>query len=108
MHKFNHKYLPVSFTNVWHTNEFRRNDEYEVVLRNQSQLDIPFVRLSSSLRQPLVNLPKTWVNFSNEVIKAETNQLLFKSKLMESLLNELPNEIICNRLLCDACHLNEL
>jgi hypothetical protein len=108
MHKFNHKYLPVSFTNVWHTNEFRRNDEYEIVLRNQSQLDIPFVRLSSSLRQPLVNLPKTWVNFSNEVIKAETNQLLFKSKLKESLLNELPNEIICNRLLCHACHLNEL
>jgi hypothetical protein len=28
MHKFRHKYLPVSFANVWQTNEFRRNDDY--------------------------------------------------------------------------------
>jgi hypothetical protein len=108
IHKFKFGYLPVSFSNVWCTNEDRRNEEYEITLRNQSQLNIPFARLSSSLRQPLINLPKTWENFQNEILKAESNQLLFKSKLKEHLLAELPNIIVCNRLLCHACHFNDL
>jgi hypothetical protein len=106
MQKFKQGFLPSSFNNVWHTNLIRRDGSSEITLRNQDQLNIPFARLSSSARQPLVNLPKTWESFLNEDIKIIRTQAEFKSKLKSFLLGELSSNVICNRLLCHACHLN--
>jgi hypothetical protein len=106
MHKFKNGFLPSSFSNVWFTNEIRRDGALEITLRNRDDINIPFARLSSSSRQPLVNLPRLWENFRQEDIKIIRNKLEFKSKLKEYFLNNLSEIVICNRLLCHACHLN--
>jgi hypothetical protein len=106
MQKFKQGFLPSSFSNVWFTNEIRRDGALEITLRNRDDINIPFARLSSSSRQPLVNLPRLWENFRQEDIKIIRNKLEFKSKLKEYFLNNLSEIVICNRLLCHACHLN--
>jgi hypothetical protein len=53
-------YLPVSFNNVWVFNASRYQQEFVIQLRNRENIHIPFVRLTSSSIQPLVNIPRTW------------------------------------------------
>ena len=105
MQHYHQGYLPSSFDKTWTTNEQRREEELRIVLRNSESLHIPFVRLTSSTKQPLVNLPKTWSLFSNEDIKILRNKLEFKSELKKYLLGNLSSTVICNRLLCPTCHL---
>ena len=62
MQKFKQGFLPTSFNQTWSDNRVRRGDQLEI------SLNIPFARLSSSIKLPLVNLPKTWENFDNESI----------------------------------------
>ena len=97
---------PISFNNVWVTNEERRPDNSHHILRNSSALTIPFTRLSTSSKHPLVNLPKTWIEFNNENIKILRNKLEFKFELKKHFLSELSAVVICDRLLCPSCHLN--
>jgi hypothetical protein len=105
MQKFKQGFLPMAFYNVWHSNLVRRDNEFEIALRNQEGMDIPFVRLSSS---SLVNLPRTWEKFQNDEIKILRSISEFKSKLKICLLNELTATVRCNRLLCHVCHFNAL
>ena len=102
-------FLPSSFNRIWLTNEERRQDEddhHQRILRNNDQLHIPFLRLNSLLKFPLTNLPRTWLEFTNENIKILRNKIEFKFELKKHLLNELSAVVICNRLLCPSCHLN--
>ena len=106
MQKFKQGFLPCSFNSVWSLNSVRLNATSEISLRNQEQLDIPFVRLASSEKMPLVNLPRTWEKFSDESIKILRNCSEFNLKLKKHLLDELSEAVQCNRLLCPVCHLN--
>ena len=81
-------------------------DNSHHILRNSSDLTVPFTRLSSLSKHPLVNLPKTWLEFKNENVKILRNKIEFKIHLKKHLLSELSSEIICGRLLCPSCHLN--
>ena len=38
-------FLPISFNNVWSTNEERRSENSRHILRNSDELTIPFTRL---------------------------------------------------------------
>ena len=105
MQKFKQGFLPISFNQTWSDNRVRRGDQFEISLRNENLLNIPFARLSSSLKLPLINLPRTWENFQNEAVKIIRNKLEFNCKLKEHLLGELSEIIICNRLFCPACHI---
>jgi hypothetical protein len=98
-------YLPISFNNVWVNNASRYQNEFILQLRNRENINIPFVRLTSSTIQPLVNLPRTWCQFPNENIKILRNKLDFKAELKKFLLAELASIVRCNRLLCPTCHL---
>ena len=104
MHKFIQCYLPISFSNTWTLNEDRRVN-YNVVLHNNADLYVPFARLTSSFRQPFINLPKTWENFTNYNVKIlrVTNQ--FNKALKNHFIDDLSEIIQCNRLLCPSCHL---
>ena len=73
MQKFKQGFLPCSFNSVWSLNSVRLNATSEISLRNQEQLDIPFVRLASSEKMPLLNLPRNWEKFSDESIKILRN-----------------------------------
>ena len=106
MQQYKQGFLPPSFNDTWITNAERRNDDIHIILRNDQNLSMPFSRLSSSARQPLINLPKTWIEFNNETIKIVRNKLEFKSTLKKHLIEELSSTINCTRLLCPTCHLN--
>jgi hypothetical protein len=108
MQGFKNGFLPVSFNDVCYTNAVRRADVFEITLRNNDFLNIPFARLSMSNRMPLVNLPKTWENFTNEDIKILREPLEFHLKLKRFLLSELSDTVICNRLFCHACNFPRL
>ena len=99
-------FLPTTFNTVWLTNEERRQEEVYRTLRNNNQLFIPFTRLATLSKHPLIIFPKTWVEFSNEDIKIIRNKIEFKIKLKKYLLGELSDTIVCNRLLCPSCRLN--
>ena len=105
MQKFKQGFVPSSFNQTWSDNRIRRGDQFEISLRNENLLNIPFARLSSTIKLPLVNLPRTWENFQNESIKIIRNKLEFNQKLKEHLLGELNEVILCNRLFCPACQL---
>jgi hypothetical protein len=98
-------FLPISFNNVWVNNASRYQNEFVLQLRNRENILIPFARLTSSLSQPLVNLPRTWCQFPNENIKIIRNKPEFKAELKKFLLAELASTVQCNRLLCPTCHL---
>ena len=53
-----------------------------------------------------MNLPKTWIEFSNENAKLIRNKLEFKNKFKKHFLSELSSTFICNCLLFPSCHLN--
>ena len=99
-------FLPVSFNNIWLTNEERRAEDHHRILRNKNELFVPYVRLSSLLKHPLIYLPTTWLDFTNENIKILRNKIEFKAELKKFLLSELSSIISCDRLLCPTCHLN--
>ena len=105
MQKFKQGFLPSLFNQTWSDNRIRRGDQFEISLRNENLLNIPFARLSSTIKLPLVNLPRTWENFQNESIKIIRNKLKFYQKFKEHPLGELNEVILCNPLFCPACQL---
>ena len=108
MQRFKQGFLPVLFNSTWATNNFRRNENYEISLRNENDFNIPFARLASSDKRPLINLPKTWEDFHEESIKIIRNRPEFNIKLKFFFLNELSSIPNCNRLLCHVCHLQNI
>ena len=108
MQRFKQGFLPSSFNNTWITNDFRRDNNFEITLRHDNDFSIPFARLASSDKRPLVNLPKLWQNFTEESIKIFRNRIEFNAKLRSHLLNQLSSTPNCMRLLCPVCHLQNI
>jgi hypothetical protein len=65
--RFLQGYLPVSFNETWVTNLFHRQD-FQIELRNDADLYIPFARTALIEHQPLTKFPKLW-HFPDENIK---------------------------------------
>jgi len=108
MQRFKQGFLPVSFNDTWTSNNFRRDSNFEICLRNETDFSVPFARLSSSEKRPLVNLPRTWQDFPDESIKILRNRTEFNSKLKMYFLNQLSSVPNCSRLLCPVCHLQNV
>lgn len=107
MQHYKQGFLPISFNNIWISNEERRAADLHIILRNSESLNIPFARLTSSLKQPYVNLPKTWMEFTNSDITIIRDKIQFNVALKKHLLNELSAVVLCNQLLCPVCHLSQ-
>jgi hypothetical protein len=105
MQRYIHNDLPRSFIGEWLTNEERRQDPDQAVLRNQDNLYVPFARTIFSENMPWTSFPKAWNSFDRNDIKFIRNKLEFKTKLKDHLINSLSSSITCNRLLCPRCHL---
>jgi hypothetical protein len=108
MQKFTQGFLPLSFEDTWVSNRIRRADQNQIELRNSDDLNIPFARLSSTLRHPLCSFPKLWESFENEQIKFTRNTVEFNKLLKAHFLTSLNVTPICNRLLCPECHLKNI
>jgi hypothetical protein len=93
-------FVTKPFIGEWLTNEERRQDPDQAVLRNQDNLYVPFARTVFSENMPWTSFPKAWNTFDCNDIKFIRNKLEFKLKLKDHLLNKLSSNIICNRLLC--------
>jgi hypothetical protein len=106
MQQFTQKFLPVALENLWVTNVVRRDNEAQVVLRNDDLLYVPPARTSLTARLPLTSFPKIWSDFPDEGIKFIRNKLEFNSELKKYFINKLSHQIVCGRLLCPDCHLN--
>ena len=78
-----------------HQYEDRRPENYHHVLGNSNALTV----------NPLVNFPKTWIEFKNENVKILRNKIEFVINLKKHLLGELSSVVSCGRLLCPSCHL---
>jgi hypothetical protein len=73
------------------------------LLRNNDALAIPFSRLISSDRQPLISYPRIWEDFSDIHLKFIRNKLEFDTKLKRHFLGKLSDTPNCNRLFCYSC-----
>jgi len=105
MFRFKNNLLPQSFSDVWSTNAIRRAEDFEIVLRNQHNFNIPFARTQFSANSPIVKLPQIWENFDDMEIKMIVRKSTFSLKLKNFLLSKLSSVPVCTRLLCPTCHL---
>ncbi len=110
MQKYKQGFLPAAFKGMWQTNQERHEVDPQpqplsIILRNSSNLYVPFAKLSFSQKQPFINLPKTWLALDNENIKIIRNKIEFNIKLKLHLFSLLSESVVCNRLLCPVCHL---
>ena len=108
MQQCNQKLLPVTLQSYFKKNADRRPQDDEDIqsyqTRNFDDFYIPLSRLSSVDKLPIMVFPRLWNNLRLNDIKILRNKLEFKSKLKVAMLNDLQNEVICDRLLCQACH----
>jgi hypothetical protein len=100
--RFLQGYLPVSFNETWVTNLFHRQD-FQIELRNDADLYIPFARTALIEHQPLTKIPKLW-HFPDENIKFQRNKLIFNSMLKNHYLSKLNANYRCVGLLCPHCN----
>jgi len=108
MQQFTQKLLPVALQSMWISNNERRLNQSQVVLRNNDALHIPLASSQFTSKHPLTTFPQLWAEFPDESIKFIRNKLMFNKKLKFYFLNNLKSNINCGRLLCPDCHLNAL
>ena len=106
MQHFKQGFLPSALKTMWITNAIRRQDQAEVVLRDDDLLHIPFARTNTTSKFPLTAFPRIWEDFPDEEIKFTRNKIEFNFKLKNHFIQKLNSSVICDRLLCPDCHLN--
>ena len=107
MQQYVRGHLPVSFNEVWITQEARRqNENVEYLLRNSENFYVPLSRLFILDRHPYFSFPKIWEQFKEESIKIFRDKIQFNFKLKEYMLGKLNENFVCDRLLCPHCHLS--
>jgi len=111
MQRYIQGFFPSAFISTWVTNAERRqelnnNEDLVRILRNDDNLHVPFARLTSSVKQPLINIPKTWSDFNKHDIKILRNKIEFNFKLKEYFFSQMSSTPNCSRILCPACHLH--
>jgi hypothetical protein len=102
---FINNHLPISFANTWINNSARRDDGDGPSLRNALDLFVPYSRLMSTSRHPLISFPKAWNEFNAIEIKFAASKSIFNKALKKFFLLNLSDNPVCNRLLCPHCHL---
>ena len=95
MQQYVRGHLPVSFNEVWITQEARRqNENVEYLLRNSENFYVPLSRLYILDRQPYFSFPKVWEQFKEENIKIIRDKIQFNFKLKEYMLGKLNENFV--------------
>lgn len=106
-HLYLTKRLPVLLNDIWQLTP----NQNEILIANGIQLRprgtfrLTFTRLSICEKFPYFNVPRLWNGFGDQNIKNSNTKIEFNIKLKQFLLDELSAVVICNRLLCPTCHL---
>jgi hypothetical protein len=77
--KFTQGFLPISLNNTRASNAIRRQDEFQVSLRNDDDINIPFARTAQTERLPLTKFPKRKHKISKK-------QAYFQRRIKKSFL----------------------
>ena len=104
MQRFSQNLTPPSLSNTWIPNRDRRNEDFN--LRNDDEFYVPFARTEQLSRFPFHSFPLLW-NSVPEYLKIIRNRNEFDCKLKTYFLDKLKSNIMCNRLLCPSCHLQQ-
>lgn len=102
MHYYSQNKTPKSFDNKWIRN-FDRQDN-NVQLRNFNDFHIPMFRINLVSKLPLCSFPRIYNDLPLDLKSIESKNI-FNSSLKEYLLDKLPENVTCNRLLCPSCDL---
>jgi hypothetical protein len=102
---FINNHLPVSFANTWINNSARRDYSDGPSLRNALDLFVPYSRLMSTSRHPLISFPKAWNKFNAIEIKFAATKSVCNRALKKVFLLNLSDNPVCNILLCHHGHL---
>ena len=80
--------LPVSFNNLWITNEAHRAQATPMVLRNDAEFFIPSSRLAQCSLLPYYSFPRSWRDFDqlNPAISILRNKNEFNTELKHTSL----------------------
>ena len=108
MQRFTQQYLPESFNNIWVRNSIRNIGENEIQLRNADHLQIAASTLTSLDIMPLFDFPRIWQSFPDEQIKILRKKIEFDTKLKKFFIDDLSENVNCNRLFCPACSAGQL
>ena len=97
--------LPVSFNNLWITNEAHRAQATPMVLRNDAEFFIPSSRLAQCSLLPYYSFPRSWRDFDqlNPAISILRNKNEFNTELKTYFIKKLSSALVCNRLFCPSC-----
>jgi hypothetical protein len=90
---------PRIFANTW---TVRNRDERLRQNNHEENNLIPFYRLATLEKLPLITYPTAWRNTEDEIRKSPSIAI-FNNTLKTSLLDSLSNTPICNRVLCPEC-----
>lgn len=104
------KTVPASLRSMLETNLDRRQnqgDNNNIHLRNDGDLYIPKFRTLQLERFPPCILPKLW-NTLPPAIQIVRKKSEFDTLLKDWFLNKIPDNYICNRMLCPSCLLNNI
>jgi hypothetical protein len=88
MHSIYYKYAPKSFHDLYLHNVNRNRDH---VLRNDHELQLPFVRIELFRRFPLYKIPQLWNNLGIELTH-QSNKMTFSILLREYMFSLLSTE----------------
>ena len=104
MHNVTFNPLFENFKISWPTNTELNNPN----LRNHLDFYIPPARTSTAKRLPLHTFPSSWNRLDNPIAKSIWKISLFNNIISTTMLNNLPESVICSRLGCPHCHLRPL
>jgi len=98
--------LPVSFNNIWITDDAFRSGLSSTPLRNIDDFYIPFARLTQTANHPYFLFPRLWDDFKQENIKSLRNKIEFHKELKHYSINNLLFTADCQHLFCPSCSNN--
>jgi len=105
-HRFLRHQLPSLFDGTWQLSQGVGEEIHDQIqLRPRGTFRLNFTRLSICEKFPYFKLPRLWNDFPDIEIKNSVTKLEFNKKLKKFLIAQLSDKIICNRLLCPTCHL---
>jgi hypothetical protein len=90
MHAIHYNYAPLAFRNMFPSN-VERNLNY--VMRNEHELQIPFVRIEWFKKYPPYSLSTEW-NSIDIGIQHQSNKCTFSIVLREYLFSMVSNELL--------------
>ena len=100
MHNVTFNPLFENFKISWPTNAELNNPNH----RNHLDFYIPPAKTSTAKRLPLHTFPSSWNRLDNPSAKSIWKISLFNNIISTTMLNNLPESVICSRLGCPHCH----